>query len=283
MPIIDALTRKHGFTRTEEDIAGYILAHADEVAGMKIGDLSAATYTSNATIVRLCRKIGVEGYRDFRIALASDLERTRSAVTDVNPDTPFLEGQGTRDIISTVALLSKQAVDQTYATLSPSELRKAAKLILGARRVVIYGIGDSEISCEMFANLMLKIGVTCFMANQHGDALAVSTVLGPSDVALIVTYSGILVDHFGKELRTVFERGIKAVAITSDEGLRDRLAGIECVLTCSAGETNRGKIATYYAQSCIRFILNCLYGECFALNYRKNVEQQELYAQSRGY
>lgn len=283
MPVLDALRRKHGFTKTEEDIADYILDHADEVARMKIGDLSAAAYTSNATIVRLCRKIGIDGYRDFRIGLASDLERARTEVSDINPDTPFLEGQGTRDIISSVATLSKQAIDQTYASLSPSELRKAAKLITGARRVVIYGIGDSEISCEMFANLMLKIGVTCFMANQHGDALAVSTVLGPGDVAILVTYSGALVKQFGEELRLVFERGIKAIAITSDESLRDKLAGIECMLTCATGETNQGKIATYYAQSCIRFILNCLYGECFSHNYQKNAEMQAYYAQVRGY
>jgi DNA-binding MurR/RpiR family transcriptional regulator len=281
MPVIDALRRKHGFTETEEDIADYILAHADEVAGMKIGELSAAAFTSNASIVRLCRKLGVDGYRDFRIELASDLERVRVDATNINPDTPFLEGQGTRDIISSVASLSKQAIDQTYASLSPSELRKAAKLVMGAHRVVIYGVGDSEISCEMFANLMLKIGVTCFMANQHGDALAVSTVLGPGDVALLVSYSGSTIRHFSKELKLVFEHDIKAVAISSDVTLPDQFAGVECVLACPTGETNEGKIATYYAQSCIRFVLNCLYGECFAQNYQKNVEMQQYYASQR--
>lgn len=152
---------------------------------------------------------------------------------------------------------------------------------MGAHRVVIYGIGDSEISCEMFANLMLKIGVTCFMANQHGDALAVSSVLGPGDVALLVTYSGVLVDQFDKELRLVFERGIKAIAVTPDEDLRDKIAGIECMLTCPRGETDSGKIATYFAQSSIRFILNCLYGECFAQNYKRSTELQERYASHR--
>lgn len=281
MPVLDALNRKHGFTKTEEDIASYVLAHADDVAAMNIGELSAATYTSNATIVRMCRKLGVEGYREFRIALVSDLERARNAASDINPDTPFLEGQNTRDIISSVASLSRQAINQTYVTLSPSELRRAAKLIKGARRVAIYGVGDSEISCEMFANLMLKIGVTCFMANQHGDALAVSSVLGPGDVAIIVSYSGGVVGQFEQELRLVFERGVKAIAITANEGLHDQLAGVECVLACPRGEGSKGKIATYYAQSCIRFILNCLYGECFALNYQHNAELQERYATNR--
>lgn len=283
MPVLDALNRKHGFTKTEEDIADYVLAHADDVAAMKIGDLSAATYTSNATIVRLCRKLGVEGYRDFRIALASDLERSRNTASDINPDTPFLEGQGTRDIISSVARLSKQAIDQTYVSLSPAELRRAAKLVMGARRVVIFGIGDSEISCEMFANLMLKIGVTCFMANQHGDALAVSGVLGPGDVAILASYSGGIVGQFSTELKLILERGVKAVAVTADEGLRDRLAGVECMLSCPQGESNEGKIATYYAQTCIRFILNCLYGECFAQNYRRNTELQQRFAEQRQY
>ena len=53
------------------------------------------------------------------------------------------------------------------------------------------------------------------------------------------------------------------------------------MLACPTGETNEGKIATYYAQSCIRFVLNCLYGECFAQNYQKNVEMQQYYASQR--
>jgi hypothetical protein len=77
------------------------------------------------------------------------------------------------------------------------------------------------------------------MANQHGDALAVSTVLGPGDVAIIVSYSGTLVNQFGTELKLVFERGIKAIAVTANERLGDQLAGIECMLTCSTGEINR--------------------------------------------
>lgn len=281
MAVLEALASKYGFTETEEAVADYVLAHADEVAGMNIGDLSAATYCSNATIVRLCRKLGVEGYRDFRIALAAELERSRSGETDINPDTPFLEGQGTRTIVSSIANLSKLAIDNSYASVQVAEVRKASKMILGARRVALYAIGDSEISAEGFVNLLLKTGITCYVANQHGDALAVSAALGPADVAVIVSYSGALLGQFAEEIALMRMRGCKTVVLSSDASIPSKMAGLECFVKLPEGESRSNKIATFYAQECIRFALNCIYGECFSQNYQRNLEHIENYDQHR--
>lgn len=281
MAVIEALARRQGFTSTDQAVADFVLSHADEVVGMNIGELSAATFVSNATIVRLCHKIGVDGYRDFRIALAAELERSRAGETDVNPDSPFLEGQGTRTIVSSIANLSKLAVDQCYASLDIAEVRKAARLVLGARRVAIYAIGDSEISAEGFVNLMLKIGVTCYVANQHGDALAVSAALRPADVAVVVSYSGALLGQFAEELQLLRARGCKTIVLSADTTIPDAMMGLECFIALPAGESFHSKIATFYAQECIRFALNCIYGECFSQNYAGNVERMEHYDQHR--
>lgn len=281
MSVLDALTRKEGFTKAEESLADYVLARPDEVAAMSIRDLAEASFTSNATIVRLCNKVGVDGFRDFRIQLAADLERTRVSRHDVSPDMPFFEGQSTREILSSVAALTKQAVDDTYAVVSPAEVRKAARLILGARLVGLYAVGDSEISCEAFANLMLKIGVPCFVADQHGDPIALSNSLGPRDVAVVVTYSGRQLQRLSRELRLIRELGCRIIAITSDSGVRERMAGLDCLILCPVGESNTEKIATYYAQSCVRYVLNSIYGECFAQNFQANVEHLSSYDESR--
>ena len=111
MAVLDALRRMQGFTNTEQDLARFILDNLDDVLQMNISDLSGATFTSTATVVRLCRKLGVSGYRDFRIALAGDVEQARSATFEVNPDFPFLEGSNTHDIIQSVSQLTKQAAE----------------------------------------------------------------------------------------------------------------------------------------------------------------------------
>lgn len=281
MAILETLAQGHGFTKTERDIASYVLAHPDDVMSMSIGDLASASFTSPASIVRLCHKVGVDGYREFRIALASDLERARSSETDINPDTPFLENQGTREMMSSIASLKKLAIDQSYSSISTQAIQKAARLILAANRVALFAIGDSEISCEGFINLLLKIGVICYAANQHGDSRAVSTGLGPRDLAVFVTYSGTLMGQMHEELRILRERRCKTIVISSDESLPDRIAGLDCFIRLPHGESLDGKIATFFAQSSIRYALESIYGECFLRNYRENIEHLRDYAVHR--
>lgn len=283
MALLDALRRKSGFTDTEEALADYILAHTDEVAEMNIGVLSASAHTSNAAVVRLCRKLGLDGYRDFRITLARELERARAHVLDVNPDKPFIEGTNTRDILSSIAALSRQAIDASYEMVNAAEIRKAARLMKGARRIVLYAIGDTAITVEGFSNLLLKLGVICTKGVQHEDANVVTQTLDARDLAIVVSHSGGLVDFYPGPIRTLRERGCKMVLITAKRELESQLAGTDCVIMIPEGETRSGRVATFFSQECIRYVLNCIYSEVFALNWQENLEKIDHYSKADNY
>ncbi len=279
MALLDALRRKQGFTDTEDSLADYILAHTDEVAEMNIGVLSTSAHTSNAAVVRLCRKLGLDGYRDFRITLARELERARSHVFDVNPDKPFIEGTNTRDILSSIAALSRQAIDASYEMMDAADIRKAARLMQGARHIAFYAIGDTAVTVEGFSNLLLKLGIICTNGVQHDDANVVTQILDARDLAIVVTHSGGLVDFYAGTIKTLRKRGCKMVLITANQTLESRLAGTDCVILVPEGETRSGRVATFFSQECIRYVLNCIYSEIFALNWQENVDQLDRYAQ----
>lgn len=283
MAVLDALRRMEGFTNAEKDLARYILDHLDDAVQMNIGDLSAATYTSNATVVRLCRKLGLDGYRDFRVALARDVEADRTSALDVNPDLPFIEDSSTQQIIHSVANLTKQAVDACLGTITSHDVRTAARLVRGAKKVALYGVGDSWVTLEGFANLLLKIGIVSYPGNLNGDSVVASQILGPADVAVIATYSGGLLNELDNEMQLLRRRGCKTILITADAAAARRIAGLECLLLLPEGEKTRGSVATYYSQSCIRFVLNCVYGECFAQGWKDNMALRESFAQNDQY
>lgn len=278
MALLDALRRKNGFTDTEEALADYILAHTDEVAEMNIGVLSASAHTSNAAVVRLCRKVGLDGYRDFRIALARELERARTHVLDVNPDKPFIEGANTRDILSSIAALTRQAVDASYTMANTASIHKAARLLRGARRIAYYAIGDTAITVEGFTNLLLKLGIVCVKGVQHEDANVVAQTLDARDLAIVVTHSGTLMRQYAGTIKLLRERGCKMVLITSNQQLEDQLAGIDCFILLPEGETRSGRVATFFSQECIRYVLNCIYSEIFALNWQESLDLVDRYA-----
>ena len=280
MAVLEKLRRQHGFTDTEKALADYILAHADLVATMSIGQLAEATYSSNASIVRLCRKAGTDGYRTFRVEVASELERQRAHAFEVNPDQPFVQGTGTRDVMSSIAELSKQAIDATYGAVSSAEIQRAAKLVRQARHVVLHATGDTRISAEGFSNLLLKLGIVCVMGDQLGDHLVVSNFLGPQDVALVITYSGTLLAEADAGIKLLLSRGCRIVTISANEHVGERLAGADCSILLPNTETRGGRIATYFSQECVRYVLNCIYGEIFSRTWAESMEARERYKES---
>lgn len=113
MAVLARLAAGSGFTETESRLASFILSHADEVTGMSIDVLAKESFTSSATVVRLCKKVGTQGYRDMLVQLATDLEHDRMSQNMVDANAPFLEGEGVPAIIGNVAALYRRAVDES--------------------------------------------------------------------------------------------------------------------------------------------------------------------------
>ena len=53
MTVLEQLEAMEDFTYVEKKIASYILEHKDEMGEMTISGLAAATYSSNAAIIRI--------------------------------------------------------------------------------------------------------------------------------------------------------------------------------------------------------------------------------------
>lgn len=282
MTLIEALQRKHRFTATEEMLADYVLAHPNEVVAMSASQLAKAAHTSNSAIVRFCSKLGIDGYRSFNVTLARELERRSAQRIDINPDEPFLDGASTQEVLDSVAMLTKQAIDAAHDTVRAQDIRTAARFVRLARRVVIYANGDTRISAIGFSNLMLKLGVVCSLGDQYGEATSMAYTLSPNDVALFVSYSGGLIDasaySLERELDIVRKSGCKTIFITSDETIEEHAGKADCVIVLPQSETRKGRIANYYSQTTIRYVLNCVYGEVFAHNWEGNIAARDRYA-----
>lgn len=279
MTLFDRLRNRDGFTDTDRALAEYIVAHPDAAADLNIGELAKVTHTSNAAVTRFCHRLGLEGYRAFRLELARELERSRQHVFDVNPDQPFMEESTTQEMMDSILNLSRQALEDAHRSIKAEEVARAAQLISDARRVVLYATGDSRVSLEGFSNLLTKVDIPCIQGVQNGDDYIVSHILGSSDVAVVVTYSGMLFPLLSEPFKGLRSRGCKMIAITANESVEEYVPGVECVLTLPKGETRRGRIATYYSQACIRFVLNCIYGEIFTRNWQRSMAVNERYTE----
>lgn len=266
MSVLDTLENINNLTSVEKDVVLYILNHKDHIIDLNLSDLAQFTYTSNGTIIRLCRKLGMNGYKDFKIQFIKDLERRRKEKRNIDMSIPFEEQQSSEDIMKTMAELSKEAVDTCLETLSAAALEQAASYMLQARIIYLYATGDSLISTMAFANRLTKLNIHTVVASQYGETLTNTYNITKDDVALFVSYSGRNIAD--KRIMDVLHHcGCKKILITS---LSD-ISGYDCLIAFPNKESYHGKIATYYSQISINYILNCIFTMMFSKNYQNNI------------
>ena len=266
MGLIHQLEEKRDFTKVESVIAQYILDHQEEVSDLNIRELAKCTFSSNAAIIRLCRKLGMDGFKEFRIAFAAELGRHDFEGFQGDVSHPFHKKDGPHMIIKRVGELSKEAVDSCYAAISPHVLGIAARWLFEARHIYILACGDTWISTMMFANMLAKISIFPVMATQYNENVAVTYSSNEQDVALFVSYSGLYMDTLKRELAIFRRNHCKTILITS----RDSYEGVDQVISFPGKEDKFSNAAGYYSQMSIRYILNCLYGIIYSYNLEEN-------------
>lgn len=146
---------KDKLTKSENKLANYIAAHTERVIYDTIKSLGKATNTGDATIVRLCKKLGYSGFSDLKIALAQDSMMT----TAKNHD-----GAQTSSQRSSKVLIS--SIEKTEELINPPTLKKAVSLLAKAQRIHIFGVGHSGESARDYERTWLRIGL---IANAESD------------------------------------------------------------------------------------------------------------------
>ena len=60
-------------TPAESEVVQYILHNPEKAVDLSVHELAERAFSSSATIVRMCRRLGFEGYKELRRALQYEL------------------------------------------------------------------------------------------------------------------------------------------------------------------------------------------------------------------
>ena len=110
-------------TETEQEILAYFEAHLLTAIHTDLHSLSTELYTSSATIVRFCQKLGLHGFNEFKYQVRNELKEQRS------PDL------SSNDLISHSLALFKDNME----AIDHKKLEQIANLLTGDAPVYIYG------------------------------------------------------------------------------------------------------------------------------------------------
>ncbi len=262
--VFENLNHKELFTKTELVVVEYIQSHLEEIPQMNISELASATYSSNGTIIRICRKIGCDGFKEFKMKLLQHTETNKFVHKTVDFSFPFQVGDSTTDIVHNMTALYRDGLDVLQESLDPNLLNRIVDMILNSNRLFLYGIGDSQITAEQFANKLIKIGKFAIISTKNNETIPISYNVSKKDCALFISYSG--ANHLLDDSISVLKRrNIPIISITANKESKCARYSTEYIYIPKLEENYDSKIATFYSQFAFRYILDVLY----ALLYNK--------------
>jgi DNA-binding MurR/RpiR family transcriptional regulator len=254
-PLVRIRSLLPGLARAEQRVAKVVLDNPQVVAHRSITEVAEAAGTSETTVTRFCKAIGVGGYPELRIALAADTARTAARI-DRDLGSDIAPTDDLSQVVGKVAFADARAVEETAEQLEIPTLNAVVDAVASAGRVDVYGVGASAFVAADLQQKLHRIGRVCFSWSDTHIMLTSAAVLSPGDVAIGVSHTGATTDTV-EALRVAREHGAITIAVTNFP--RSPITEVaDYVLTTAARETTfrSGATASRIAQLTV---IDCLF------------------------
>jgi DNA-binding MurR/RpiR family transcriptional regulator len=196
-------------TPLEARFVDLVLARKDFDETTPIRAVADAAGVSEAMVVKICKKLGFSGYRDFRAGVA---EYNRLPTAEMHQE--LLPGDKGPEIVAKLFRTSIQALEETLAVLDMNAFERAADIIAAARQRDLYGVGGSAQIARDVAHKFLRIGLRATVFDDAHMMLMSAALLGPGDVAVGFSHSGrstVVLDAVALARRN----GARTIAVTN--------------------------------------------------------------------
>lgn len=206
-----------GMSAQLQQAARYLLEHPNEVALVSMRELARHADVQPATMTRLAKVLGFQGYNDIRVHYAETLRRRNDgfAAKVLQPSSGVNASKS--DLAAKVlhglsAQLSTLCTPETLQRLTDMANRLAA-----ARKVYVLGLRSSHVVAWHFHYVMSLLGERSIHldgpAGTGGDALMRAT---SSDVMLVVSIKPYTVDSLALA-QLANNKGLAILSITDSE------------------------------------------------------------------
>jgi RpiR family carbohydrate utilization transcriptional regulator len=195
----------------ERRVGRWVLEHPKEAANTTLARLATECETSEPTVVRFCRRVGLGGFRELTIRLTEALSNPASYVhRDVSPD------DSTSDAIIKVLDASIQSLIEMRSQLSSMPVDAAVNAMQGARQIAFAGLGASGHVAHDACHKFFRLGIPCTSLRDTTMILQFAAIAEPDDVLVLLSHTGRW-DDFARAARLAKARGAAVIALTNPD------------------------------------------------------------------
>lgn len=234
-------------TKTERKVIDGILnISPDEIIYLSISDLASRLKVAEATLVRFCKKLGYNGFQDFKLHLSQEA----GMINKTNDDCT----------VKKIALQMVDAINETSRSINYDECLKIADMMINAGKICAFGVGNSAITAMEISNVLARIGImVTFTPDTHLQAMITGN-LTENDVVILISVSGSTKDIIDVA-EIAKKNGVKIVVITCyDRSPLAKYADHILFSTRREAAYEGGSVSTIVS---ISYIINVLYNAIY--------------------
>lgn len=216
-----------GLTKSERRIADYVANNTAKVMEQTVSEIAANTNSSDITVSRFCKKLGCSGLQELKLYLTAELSSvdTKEYHDICKHDTCQTVGDKIFQNIS-------EGLQDTQSILDYDGVDRAADILRKARRIALYGFGNSGTVCRDMEIRFLRLGLVVQAYTDSHMQVTSAALLSEKDVVIAISHSGASVELL-QSVNTAQKNGAKIIAITSHG--QSPLAKISHICLCAMG------------------------------------------------
>ena len=171
------------FSRSQKDVARYIVDHLDEAAFQTAEELARRANTSSSTVVRFSQALGFEGYPELQQAA---IEEYRRRAPEGNGSQQLFDFDHSEFEASLASDFSN--VEETARSLTREQIESTVSALATSQRVMIVGVEQMAFFASYLRHLLALLDIRCEVVSSTRQD-AISRLGRVDDDTLVVAFS----------------------------------------------------------------------------------------------
>lgn len=198
------------FRNSEKKVADCVLKDPDWAILSSITEMAERAGTSEPTVIRFCRKLGLRGFMELKLNLARDLPTNQYIHENVK------EEDSVPEILNKIFSSAKEAFNYTVNQLNLETLEAAVDALASANRIEFYGQGGSAVVASDAHHKFFRLGIPSIAYDDPHMQVMSAALLSSKDVVVAISHTGSTKDII-ESVKIAKRAGATTIGIVSQE------------------------------------------------------------------
>lgn len=259
------------FTNSELEIVKYIMKDPKKVANLTIEELALETFSSPSCIVRFSKKLGLKGFSDFKIKLATEINSFCINDQKIQVDIPVGPLDGLPDIANTFLNLHHRTLTETYNNIDLDMIQAVVNVLQSSDGITMFGVGPSLVLIQDFIYKAGRLGLPFFHNPLIGFENVYRNINSKKPVSFVISHfaQSSAVKNWVLESK---DRGIPVILLCANRH-SPLLKVVEYPILIDNEEDRFLKLGSFASRTSFLFVLDVIYSTLFVKDFDSNIKK----------